>query len=71
MSSPSPSPVQPATLSVSEAAVRLGIGRNYAYALAKNDQLPVRVLRLGSRMRISRVELERYLSGEVEPRDAA
>ncbi|HAY87696.1 MAG TPA: DNA-binding protein [Micrococcus luteus] len=53
------------------AAERLGIGRSLAYALVQRDEFPVRVLRLGTRRLVSRVELERYLAGEVEPRDAA
>lgn len=64
-------PTEPATLSIPAAAERLGIGRSLAYALVQRDEFPVRVLRLGTRRLVSRVELERYLAGEVEPRDAA
>ena len=51
------------TLSVIEAAEWLGIGRTKAYELIQQDRFPVRVIRLGKRLLISRAELERYLSG--------
>ena len=60
-----------ATLSVPEAARLLGIGKSLAYDLARRGEFPVRVLRLGQRMRVSRVELDRYLAGEVAADDAA
>lgn len=63
--------VQPATLSIPDAAQLLGIGRNLAYDLARNDQFPVRILRLGQRMRVSRVELDRYLAGGEDADRAA
>lgn len=40
------------TVSVEEAARRLGIGRTLAYRLAAADQLPVPVLRIGRSLRI-------------------
>lgn len=39
----------------------LGMGRSTAYQLAKHNQFPVRVLRVGSRYRVSRADLLRYL----------
>ena len=52
------------TLTVPEAARILGISRNLAYELAKQDRLPVKVLRLGDkRMVVSRQALEDLLSG--------
>lgn len=62
--------IDPATLSLPKAAERLGIGKSLAYRLAAADQFPVRVLRLGNRKLVSRVELERYLAGEVGADDA-
>ncbi|WP_409480557.1 helix-turn-helix domain-containing protein [Micrococcus luteus] len=62
---------EPATLSVPEAGRLLGIGKSLAYDLARRDEFPVRILRLGQRMRVSRVELDRYLAGEVAADDAA
>ena len=59
-----------ATLSVPEAGRLLGIGKSLAYDLARRDEFPVRILRLGQRMRVSRVELDRYLAGEVAADDA-
>jgi len=51
------------TLSVEEAAAKLGISRNLGYQLAKTGQLPG-VIRLGQRrIVISRVQFERFLAG--------
>jgi excisionase family DNA binding protein len=44
-----------ATLTVEEAAARLGISRTLAYELARAGRLPVPVLRLGRRVVISRL----------------
>ncbi len=49
------------TLTVDEAATRLGISRTLAYELAGRDELPVPTFRLGRRMVVSRVALERVL----------
>ncbi len=43
------------------AARALGIGRTTAYELARRDELPVPVLRLGSRYRVNRADLLRAL----------
>jgi excisionase family DNA binding protein len=51
------------TLTVAEAARILGIGRTKAYELAARNALPVRVIRLGRRLLVSRVELEAFLRG--------
>lgn len=48
------------TLTIDECAERLGIGRNTAYDLAAQGVIPV--LRLGRRMVVPRVALERLLS---------
>ena len=45
------------TLTVEEASILLGIGRNLAYELASRDELPVRVLRLGRRILVPREPL--------------
>lgn len=50
-----------ATVSVPEAGNELGIGRNTAYELARTGEFPVRVLKIGSRYRVSRADLDRYL----------
>ncbi|MFF8895219.1 helix-turn-helix domain-containing protein [Brevibacterium casei] len=61
------------TLSVPEAGLQIGIGRNKAYELAKLGQFPVRVLKIGSRYRVSRADLDRYLgvTEDTDPRPAA
>jgi len=54
------------TLTIEEAAERLGIGRSLAYDLARRDALPVPVIRLGRRMVVGRTALERTLAGEID-----
>ena len=48
------------TVSVEEAAIRLGIGRALAYQLARLGELPS--LRLGRRLLVSREGLERMVA---------
>lgn len=55
---------EPLTMTVEEAAARLGISRTLAYELAKANRLPAPVLRLGRRLVVSRLALERVLAGE-------
>ena len=53
------------TMTISEVAKALGISRGLAYELAKRDELPVKVLRLGEkRMVVPRRALEDLLSGK-------
>jgi excisionase family DNA binding protein len=54
--------VQRATVGVKEAAQILGIGKNQAYAAARNGELPV--VRIGGRILVSRAALEKMLQGE-------
>jgi len=61
----------PATLTVVEVAARLGISRSTAYELAALDRLPVPVIRLGRRVVVSRVALDRVLAGDAVPLPAA
>lgn len=58
------------TMPLVEAGKVLGIGRNQSYELARTDSFPVRVLRIGSRYRVSRYDLERYLGADVEGAEA-
>lgn len=51
----------PLTLDVIAAAKMLGIGRSLAYDLVKRDQFPVRVLRIGHKLRIPTADLLTYL----------
>ena len=53
------------TLSVDEAALRLGIGRSLAYDLARRGELPG-VLRLGRRLVVSRAMLDQALGVRTE-----
>jgi predicted DNA-binding transcriptional regulator AlpA len=55
----------PATIDLPTAARALGLGRTKAYELAKRDQFPCRILRIGSTYRIPTAELLHYLS--VDP----
>lgn len=58
-----------ATLTVEEAAERLGISRTLAYELASTGRLPVPVLRLGRRIVVSRLALERVLNADGTARE--
>lgn len=53
----------PQTLSAAEAFAALGIGKSLGYRLIEEGQFPVRVLRLGKAIRISRHDLDAYLRG--------
>jgi len=54
---------QRATLTVDEAALRLGIGRNAAYDAVKRGEIPS--IRIGRRLLVPVAALERMLAGEV------
>ena len=49
----------PLTLSVTEVAAVLGVGRNTAYNLVKSGEL--KALRIGRQIRVSKNELLRFL----------
>ena len=54
------------TMTIHEVAKALGTSWGLAYDLAKRDELPVKVIRLGNkRMVVSRKSLEILLSGET------
>jgi excisionase family DNA binding protein len=67
--------VERVTITVDEAAVRLGISRGSAYAAARRGELPA--IRLNRRIVVPRVAFERWLESagsgestwEAEPRD--
>jgi excisionase family DNA binding protein len=61
----SASPIERRTYSLAEVAQLLGISRNSAYVAARNNDLGVPVIRVGSRMLVSRVALDRLLDGGV------
>ena len=52
----------PLTLTVEEAAAALGISRWSGYEAARKGELPV--IRIGRRLLVPRVQLERLLAGE-------
>ena len=52
----------PDVLTIAEAARRLRIGRNGAYEAARRGELPV--MRIGRRLLVPRVALERLLGGD-------
>lgn len=51
----------PAVVDVATAARALGLGRSTAYELARRDEFPCRVLRIGSSYRIPTADLLRAL----------
>lgn len=55
----------PATCSVEDASNALGIGRSFGYDLVKRGEFPVRVIKAGSRLRVSTAHLVRLLSAEA------
>ena len=54
------------TVSVEDAAAALGIGRSLAYRLARANELPVPVLRVGKRLLVPRAALTRLLGVNVD-----
>jgi len=56
------------TMTIAEVAKALGISRNLAYDLARRDELPVKVLRLGQkRLLVSRIAFERVMNDTSKP----
>ena len=54
------------TLTIREAAAKLGISKNLAYDLARRGELPG-VIRLGDkRLVVSKIQLENLLRGEAK-----
>jgi len=57
------------TLTISELAKALGVGRNHCYVLAARDALPVAVIRIGRRLLVSKAAVDELLeSRRVEGR---
>ena len=52
------------TMTISEFAEASGISRNLAYALAREDRLPVPVIRLGKRLMLSKKRVAALLETE-------
>jgi len=55
------------TLSITQAAVVLGLSDRTAYELARQGRFPVRVLRVGQQYRVPGADLRRLLGLPVEP----
>jgi excisionase family DNA binding protein len=53
--------VAPKTMKISDLAKILGISRPVAYELARRDELPVPVIRLGRRMVVSQQAVDELL----------
>ena len=61
----SESKLKRATYTIEETAVVLGIGRSACYDLAKRDELPVPVIRIGARrIVVPKPALDRLLAGQ-------
>ena len=61
-----------ATLSLTEAATVLGVHRSTAWDLYKRGEFPLPVLKIGHRLRVAKIHLERFLlEGGVGPRVTA
>ncbi len=54
------------TLNIEDVATVLGINRSTAYELARRDELPVPVIRLGRRMVVSRRAVEELLNAALD-----
>jgi excisionase family DNA binding protein len=50
-----------ATVSLAQAATVLGIHRSTAWELYRRGEFPIPVLKLGQRLRVSKLQLQRYL----------
>ncbi len=52
-----------ATITIAEAAERLGIGKNQAYEAAHRGEIPV--IKIGKRFLVPRAAFDRMLAGEA------
>lgn len=55
---------QPLTVTVAEAARRLGISRQHAHDLIRRNAFPVRVIRVGARWRVPVALLNQFVEGQ-------
>jgi predicted DNA-binding transcriptional regulator AlpA len=58
--------IQSRTLNIEDAGAMLGISRPTSYKLARADQFPVPVIRVGRRMVVSRSAIEELLSRQKD-----
>lgn len=64
---PSPTPYSRDTMTLDELARRMGISLTVAYELARRDDLPVPVIRVGRRYLFSRHAYEALLAAQHQP----
>ncbi|TDE22070.1 DNA-binding protein [Actinomadura sp. 6K520] len=57
----------PSVVGIVTAARALGLSRTYAYQLAKNDQFPCKVIRIGNCYRVPTAALLSLLDAERKP----
>jgi hypothetical protein len=55
------------TYTIEEVSALLGLSRNRAFVAARENRLPVPVIRIGKRMFVVRATLDRLLAGEDQP----
>jgi predicted DNA-binding transcriptional regulator AlpA len=58
--------IQSRTLNIEDAGAMLGISRPTSYKLARADQFPVPVIRIGRRMVVSREAIDALLSRQKD-----
>ncbi len=58
--------IQSRTLNIEDAGAMLGISRPTSYKLARADQFPVPVIRIGRRMVVSREAVDALLSRQKD-----
>ncbi len=58
--------IQSRTLNIEDAGAMLGISRPTSYKLARADQFPVPVIRIGRRMVVSRQAIDALLSRQKD-----
>lgn len=56
-----------ATVSLSDAARILGVGKSTAYELVKRGEFPIYVITIGNKIRVPLVHIERFLLGDGFP----
>lgn len=57
--------LQRRTYTIEEVARLIGLSRNRAFVAARENRLPVPVIRIGKRMFVSRIALDRFLETGV------
>jgi predicted DNA-binding transcriptional regulator AlpA len=55
-----------ATVSLPQVAQVIGINRTTAWELVQRDEFPVRTIKVGSRYRVTKWDLARYLIGDED-----